>query len=321
MAFQMTFADLERQGGKRTTRRAAFLERMDAVTPWADLVAVVDPHRPHDRGGRGRRPWPTETLLRMYLAQCWLGLSDEGTEDACYDSAAVRAFVGVAGGVPDATTLLRFRRLVEDRGLDAEILAAVNARLEAAGMMMRGGSSVDATIIDAPSSTKNREGARDPEMHQARKGNQWYHGMKAHVAVDAMTGYAHSAEYTAANEADVNHCAGLLRSDDRVAWGDSGYRGAQRRCDEAGLEVEFRVAARKSDLARMHPVERSAERRKASVRSHVEHVFRTVKGVFGFRKCPYRGLRKNGCRVTVLLAGHNLLLASRSGRAGQFLGA
>ena len=320
MAFQMTFADAEWQGRKRATRRGAFLEQMDSVTPWADLVALVEPHRPAP-GGRGRQPWPTETLLRMYLAQCWLGLSDEATGDACYDSASVRAFVGAAGGVPDAPTLLKFRRLVEREGLADAVLAAVNARLEPAGLMMRGGTSVDATIIEAPSSTKNASGGRDPEMHQAKKGNQWHFGMKAHVGVDAMTGFAHSCEFTAANEADVNHCVGLLREDDGVAWGDSGYRGAQARCDAAGLKVEFRVAARKSRLEGMHPVDREVERRKASVRSHVEHVFHSAKNTFGFKKCPYRGLAKNGARLKALLAGHNLLLVARSGRAAEFLGA
>jgi len=345
MGFQMTFSDAEWQGRKRTTRKAAFLENMDSLVPWGDLVALVDPLRPHDTGGRGRRPWPTETLLRMYLVQCWFNLSDEAAEDACYDSSAVRAFVGTADGVPDATTLLRFRRLVEDNSLGKAMLDAVNCRLERAGLMMRGGSMVDATIIEAPSSTKNRECARDPEMHQAKKGNQWHHGMKAHVAADAGTGYAHSSEYTAANEPDVTHCVGLLRPDDSVAYADSGYRGVGKYAEAAAAEadreageaearglsgagareraaalraVEFKVAAMKSKLDSMPAPDRGAERRKASVRSHVEHIFHLVKDTFGYRKCRYRGLAKNGNRIDVLLASANLVMMGRAGWQAEF---
>ena len=171
---QASFAQVEWSGRKRRTARARFLEQMDSVVPWADLVAIVEPHRP-SAGRRGRQPWPTETMLRMFLVQAWLNLSDEGCEDACYDSLAVRDFVGCWDGVPDATTRAGFRHLVERESLDGAIFAAVVARLEAAELMMHGGSVVDATIVSAPSSTKNRAGERDPEMHQTKKGNQWYH--------------------------------------------------------------------------------------------------------------------------------------------------
>lgn len=322
---QMSFAQVEWSGRKRQTARARFLQQMDSVVPWADLVAAVEPHRPSP-GGRGRQPWPTETLLRMYLVQAWLNLSDVGCEDACYDSLAVRDFVGCWDGVPDATTLANFRHLVERERLDEAIFGAVLARLEAAGMIMHGGSVVDATIVSAPSSTKNARGERDPEMHQTRKGNQWHFGMKCHSGEDAGTGYVHSCAFTPANVPDVVEAHALVRPDDEVAYADAGYRGVERRPEVAGDEslskVEWRVAMGPSGLRALGPArraDREEERRKASVRSRAEHPYQIVKRVFGYAKCRYRGIAKNAARIRVLLASANLLMVARAGRRADFL--
>lgn len=323
---QMSFAQVEWSGRKRQTARARFLAQMDSVVPWADLVALVERHRPA-AGGRGRQPWPAETLLRMYLVQCWLNLSDAGCEDACYDSLAVRDFVGCWDGVPDATTLANFRHLVEREALDEAIFAAVVGRLEAAGLMMHGGSVVDATIVSAPGSTKNRKGERDPEMHQVRKGNQWYHGMKAHTGEDAGTGYVHSCSFTPANVPDVCEAHNLVRGDDGFAYADAGYRGVEKReevtSDEALSRVEWRVAMGPSKLRALDGdlqwSERDVERRKASVRAKAEHPYHYVKRVFGYAKVRYRGIAKNAARIRVLLASANLLMVARADRQDDFL--
>lgn len=322
---QMSLAKAEWDSRKRRTRRAEFLSLMDSVVPWADLLALVAPLRPA-AGRRGRQPWPAETLLRMFLVQCWLNLSDEACEDACYDSLAVRDFVGCWDGVPDATTLALFRRLLEDGGLGEAALALVASRLEASGLMVRGGSVVDATIIEAPSSTKNASGGRDPEMHQARKGNQWHFGMKAHTGEDALGGYVHSASFTPANVNDVCEAHRLVRPDDRFAYADAGYMGVAKRPEVAGdpdlSKVEWRVAMRPGELRSLpdsRGLDREAERRKASVRARAEHPFQIVKRTFGYAKCRYRGIRKNAQRLLWLLASADLLMCARAGRQGEFL--
>ena len=322
---QASFAAVEHAGAKRRTARARFLSQMESVVPWADLVALVEPHRPA-AGRRGRQPWPTETLLRMLLVQAWLNLSDEGCEDACYDSLAVRDFVGCWDGVPDATTLAGFRHLVEREGLDRAIFGAVVSRLEASGLMMHGGSVIDATIVSAPSSTKNRSGERDPEMHQVRKGNQWHHGMKCHSGEDAGTGYVHSCAFTAANVPDVVEAHNLVRDDDRFCYADAGYRGVARR-DEVASDpslsgIDWRVAMGPSRLRSLCPAQwadRDEERRKASVRSKAEHPYQLLKRAFGYAKCRYRGIAKNAARMRVLLASANLLMVARAGRQDDFL--
>ena len=322
---QMSFAQVEHAGARKRTARSRFLAQMDSVVPWADLLALVEPHRP-DAGGRGRQPWPAETLLRMFLVQAWLNLSDEGCEDACYDSLAVRDFVGCWDGVPDATTLANFRHLVEREGLDRAIFDSVVSRLEEAGMMMHGGSVIDATIVSAPSSTKNARGGRDPEMHQTRKGRQWYHGMKCHSGEDAGTGYVHSCAFTAANVADVAEAHNLVRPDDRFCYADAGYRGVARRDEVASdghlSSVDWRVAMGPSRLRALCPAQwadRDEERRKASVRSKAEHPYQIVKRTFGYAKVRYRGIAKNAARIRVLLASANLLMVARAGRQADFL--
>lgn len=321
---QATFGDIEFQASPRKTRRAAFLEQMDSVTPWADLVALVEPHRPRG-GGRGRQPWPTETLLRMYMVQCWFNLSDEATEDALWDSRAVRAFVGCGEGVPDATTLLRFRRLLEENSLQEAMLSLVNARLDRAGLLMRGGSIVDASIVEAPSSTKNAKGERDPEMHQTKKGGQYHFGMKVHAAVDAGTGYAVAAAFTPANVHDICELHGLVREGDTVVFADSGYRGCAKRPEIAGdprlSAVDWRICAAPSKKRGLKGADREEERRTSSVRVHVEHLFALVKRTFGYSKARYRGIAKNAARIWALLASANLLYCARAGRQGEFLAA
>ena len=324
---QTSFAQVEWEGRARRTRRAEFLDQMDSVVPWADLLALVEPLRP-TAGRRGRQPWPAETLLRMHLVQCWLNLSDAACEDACYDSLSVRDFVGCWDGVPDATTLEDFRHLLEDNDVAKGILASVVARLEAAGLVMRGGSVVDATIIEAPSSTKNASGSRDPEMHQTKKGNQWHFGMKCHSGEDAGSGYVHSATFTAANVPDVCEAHGLVRDDDEFCYADAGYRGVARReevrSDPHLSKVDWRVAMGPSKLRALSPArwaDRGEERRKASVRARAEHPYQIVKRTFGYVKVRYRGIAKNASRILTLLASANLLMCARAGRQGEFLGA
>ena len=318
---QTTFADIEDASRRRATKREAFLEAMDAAIPWAELVEVVEPH--YYPGKRGRRPMGIEKMLRMYFLQLWFNLSDEGVEDAVYDSRAFSRFMGVSFGVgdqvPDATTLLKFRRIIEGNGLAGEILARVNAVLEAKGVMMRGGSIVDATFVGAPSSTKNASGSRDPEMRQGKKGKSWHFGMKAHIGVDAGSGLVHTAAFTPANVSDVAMAHALVRGDDRFCYADSGYTGVSKRPEVAGdpavSGVEWVVAEKPSRVKGMRGLawEHGIESRKASVRSKVEHAFLIVKRQFGGARCRYRGIAKNASMLTVLFALANVAMWSRAG--------
>jgi IS5 family transposase len=271
---QPSFTDVEYGNRRRVSRREQFLETMNATIPWARLVALIEPHYYKDRPGkRGRKAKPVETMLRMYLLQVWFSLSDEGVEDAVYDSYAMRRFLGLdfaVEQVPDATTLLHFRHLLEEHHVGEKLLAAQNEVFDANGWIMRGGSIVDATIIAAPSSTKNATGTRDPAMHQTRKGNQWYFGMKAHIGVDAGTGYVHTVTATAANVHDLDEAVNLVRAGDEVVYADAGYQGAANRPEIAGDEhlskVAWQIAARKGVLKTMAAPDRVAQSRQASVR-------------------------------------------------------
>jgi IS5 family transposase len=227
---QQSFSDIEYTNRRRKTKREAFLDSMNAIIPWSQWIDLIKPYYYNKK--RGRRPIDIEIMLRMYLMQNWFNLSDEGMEEAIYDSYAMRSFLGINSldeKVPDATTLLKFRHLLEQHHIGEKLFQDVNERLEKAGLIMHGGSIVDATIIAAPSSTKNKEGKRDPEMHQTKKGNQWYHGMKVHAGVDAGSGYVHTITGTAANVHDIDETANLLREDDKVCYGDSGYSGVEKR--------------------------------------------------------------------------------------------
>ncbi|MGB7979298.1 MAG: IS5 family transposase [Candidatus Nanopelagicales bacterium] len=316
----MSFTDVEYGNRRRVSRRERFLEAMDATIPWARWVGLIEPHYYVDGPGKkGRKAKPVETMLRMYLLQVWFSLSDEGAEDAIYDSYAMRRFMGLDLGVeqvPDATTLLAFRHLMEKHDLGATLLAAQNEVFEEQGWIMRGGSIVDATIIAAPSSTKNATGTRDPEMHQTKKGNQWYFAMKSHIGVDAGTGYVHLVTVTAANVHDLDEAVHLVRADDEVVYADAGYQGAQKRPEIADDEhlstVQRRVAARKGVLKTMAAPDRAAESRKASVRAKVEHPFLIVQRDFGFTKTRYRGITKNRNHLHMLFASANWLMRARA---------
>jgi len=314
---QPSFTDVEYGNRRRVSRREQFLQTMDATIPWAVWVGLIEPF--YYSGKKGRKPKPLETMLRMYLLQVWFSLSDEGVEDAIYDSYAMRRFLGLdftLQQVPDATTLLHFRHLLEKHQLGEKLFEAQNQIFEKEGWIMRGGSIVDATIIAAPSSTKNSTGTRDPAMHQTKKGNPWYFGMKAHIGVDAGTGYAHSVSATAANVHDLDEAVNLVRADDEVVYVDAGYQGAQKRPEIAGDEhlskVEWRVAARKTKLSSMAAHDRAVESRKASVRAKVEHPFLILKRDFGFTKTRYRGLAKSLNHLHVGFASANWLMRARA---------
>jgi IS5 family transposase len=320
---QASFSDIEYSFRKRTTRREEFLRVMDDFIPWDEWVAYIEPHYPS--GQRGRPPMGIEKMLRMYLLQCWFNLSDEGIEDAVYDSYALRSFMKinfVDEQVPDATTLLKFRHLLEKHDIGQVFFHAIAATLEKCGYMMRGGSIVDATLIQAPSSTKNAKKQRDLEMCQTKKGNQYYFGMKCHVGVDAGSGYVHSLETTAANVHDITVAAQLIRESDEVVYGDAGYLGLEKReeiTSSASLSgIEYRVNRRLGSIQKVPAGfvnwEKQIERNKSSVRSKVEHPFLILKRFFGFAKTVYRGLAKNTHRLHTLFASVNLLMCARAGR-------
>ena len=323
---QTSFASAEFAGKKRQTRREKFLADMETVVPWARLEALIEPHYPKS-GKVGRPPVGLSKMLRMYFLQQWYTLADEALEDALYDSQAMREFIGIDLGrenVPDATTLLKFRRLLEQHDLTSAILAEVNAHLSERGLLMRQGTVVDATIIAAPSSTKNDDGKRDPEMHQARKGNQWHFGMKMHSGVDAESGLIHSVVCTAANEADVVHAHELLHGQESQVHGDSGYTGVDKRDEVTDAQAEgrlrkdidWRIAMKRGQLRAMPDGPCKAlyewfERRKAQVRAIVEHPFHVIKNLFGYRKVSYRGIAKNQVRAKAHAALANLYIARR----------
>ncbi len=309
--------------GKKT-KRDEFLEIMEEIIPWEEWIGAILPF--YYKGRRGRLPKGVELMLRMYLLQVWFCLSDEGVEDAVYDSYAFRKFMGIhflEEDVPDATTLLHFRHLLEENGLNKLFFHAINQVMEASGHMMRGGTIVDATIIDAPSSTKNAEKKRDPEMHQTKKGGQWSFGMKCHIGVDAGSGLVHTVEVTAANEHDITVASRLIREDDEVVYGDSGYRGIQKReeiqADPHLASIDYRINRRPKSLPRVSDWaidwERYIERQKSSVRCKVEHAFRVIKRQFGFRKVPYRGLAKNENRLYALFISANLYVLALARRS------
>ena len=315
---QPSLSEVEYGQRRRVPKREEFLRKMDAVVPWADWVQLIEPY--YYNKTRGRRPIPLETMLRMYLLQVWFHLSDEGVEDQINDSYAMRKFMGVdfaTRQVPDATTLLHFRHLLEEHQLGEAMFTALNARLDADGLVMRGGSIVDATIIAAPSSTKNTTGTRDPEMRQTRKGNQWYFGMKAHIGVDDESGLVHHVECTAANASDVTVAHRLLHGQEETVCGDSGYTGLDKREEMQGKgDLGYLIAAKPSVLKQIkrksgQKLARELEHAKASLRAKVEHPFRVIKRQFGYTKVRYRGLVKNTAQVLTLFALSNLWMVRR----------
>jgi IS5 family transposase len=323
---QMSFASYEFSRKKRVTRRERFLAEMEVVVPWARLQAVIEPLYP-SAGRVGRQPIGVPKMLRMYCLQQWFGLSDEALEDAIYDSQAMRGFTGIdlaREAVPDATTLLKFRRLLEANRLTEAIFREINAHLSERGLLLREGTMVDATIIEAPSSTKNEARARDAEMHQTKKGNAWHFGMKAHIGADADSGLVHSVHATAANEADVAHVHEVLHGQEGAVFADAGYTGADKRAEiveavEAGeirADIDWHVAQRRSAIQKMaegaaKDIRRALERVKAQVRARVEHPFHVVKNLFHHRKTRYKGLAKNAAQLFSLFGLANLVIAKR----------
>ena len=321
MEHQQGFSELEYAGKRKQTRREKFLASMEAVIPWDEILSALKAYYP--KGKRGRPPIGLERMLRLYFLQQWYGLADEALEDAVYDSQAMRAFLGInlsSDPVPDATTLLKFRHLLEAKDLCAAIFETINAHLEERGMLMREGTLVDATIINAPSSTKNKDKSRDPEMHQAKKGNQWHFGMKAHIGADRDSGMVHTVISTAANVSDISQTVELLHGSETQVHADAGYVGVQKRAEiekeDPDGRIDWQIAQRRSPIKKMEEgpeKERilAAEKAKASVRAFVEHPFHLLKNIFRHRKTRYRGLAKNHHQLQVLFGLGNLVLASR----------
>ena len=327
MKNQTSFTDIEYENRKRKTKRDIFLEIMNEVTPWDEWVEIIMPYYPDNK--RGRPTCGAEVMLRMYLLQDWFNLSDEGVEDAIYDSYSFRKFMGLnfmEEQAPDATTLCKFRALLNENGITEKFHNAVKRFLDKHGKIMHGGTIVDASIIDAPTSTKNKEGKRDPEMHQVKKGNQWYFGERLHTGVDAGTGYIHSVEVTAANIGERDIVPKLIREDDHVVYGDTGYCGIEKReeikNDEHLSKIDWRVNTKK-------PYRKNAwepgegtywysymEYQKSRVRSKVEYAFLIIKRIFGYRKVRYRGIEKNKTHAYALCASANLYMLARSTSAG-----
>jgi IS5 family transposase len=293
---------------------------METVIPWAKLLAVIEPFYP--KGERGRPPIGLERMLRVYFLQQWYGLADEALEDALYDSQALQGFARIAlaaEGVPDATTLLKFRRLLETHDLCKGLFAAINADLTARGLLLRAGTLVDATLIAAPPSTKNQAKQRDPEMHQAKKGNQWYFGMKAHIGADRDSKLVHTVVVTAANVADVTKTAELLHGQEQQVHADAGDTGVEKRAEIVALErkIDWQIARKRSQiktLAEGAEKERlkASEKAKAAVRAFVEHPFHLVKNIFRYRKVRYRGLAKNGHQLYTRFALANVVIGARA---------
>ena len=303
----MTLAVNGFEAYRKTTRKAEFLSRMDTLVPWGEFCSVIEPYYP--KAGNGRRPVGLERMLRMYFIANWFNLADEACEDALYDVEAFRNFCQIDLGcerVPDATTLLNFRHLLEQHELGAALFAKVGELLLGNGLKLSGGTIVDATIIAAPSSTKNADKARDPEMQQTKKGNQWYFGMKVHIGVDSKSGLAHSASVTPANVHDSRELPNLLHGHETRLYGDSAYIGQKDVLKEIAPKAKDFTNKRASRNRPLTDADKETNRRKSQVRAKVEHPFRPLKNIYGFAKARYRGLVKNANRAFALLALINL---------------
>lgn len=313
---QMTFADAEYAGKRKQTRKELFLIEMGRVVPWKGLIALIEPYYPKGEGGRPA--YPLMAMLRVHLMQNWFGYSDPAMEEALYETTILRQFAGLSlERIPDETTILNFRRLLEKHELATGILAVINGYLGDRGLSLRQGTIVDATLINAPSSTKNKDGKRDPEMHQTKKGNQYYFGMKAHIGVDDESGLVHSVVGTAANVADVTQVDKLLHGEENMVGADAGYTGVEKRPEHQGREVIWQIAARRSTYKKLdkrsalYKARRKIEKAKAQVRAKVEHPFRVIKRQFGYVKTRFRGLAKNTAQLVTLFALSNLWMARR----------
>ena len=313
---QMTFADAEYAGKRKQTRKELFLIEMDRVVPWKGLIALIEPHYP--RGEGGRPAYPLMAMLRVHMMQNWFGYSDPAMEEALYETTILSQFAGLElKRIPDETTILNFRRLLEKHEMAAGILGVINGYLGDRGLSLRQGTILDSTLINAPSSTKNKDGKRDPEMHQTKKGNQYYFGAKAHIGVDDKSGLVHSVVVTAANIADITQVDKLLHGEENAVCADAGYTGIEKREEHADRSVIWQVATRRSTYKKhgehsvLYKAIRKIERAKAQVRSKVEHPFRVIKRQFGYTKVRFRGLAKNTAQMVTLFALSNLWMARR----------
>jgi len=314
---QQTLAVAEDQNAsfeqhRKPTRRDVFLDTMHKIVPWAALCAIIEPHYP--KRGNGRPPIGLERMLRIHFIQHWFNLADFACEEALYDSVSLRRFVGIDLGceaVPDATTLLKFRHLLEQHKLAEQIFAEVGRVLQGSGMSLKTGTIVDATIINAPSSTKNRKQERDPEMHQTRKGKQWYFGMKLHIGVDSQSGLTHSAVVTSANVHDKHPLPDLLHGEEKRVYGDSAYASQKDLILSKAPNAKDFTNQRTCKSGEVDEIARGKNRNKSKIRSRVEHVFAVVKRLWGFSKVRYRGLSKNATRAFTALALANIYLSRR----------
>jgi IS5 family transposase len=312
---QASFATLSFETKKKQTRREVFLSEMEQVVPWSALEGLIEPHYPRE-GRRGRPPMKLSTMLRIHFMQQWYALSDPAMEDALYEIESMRRFAGLElneDAIPDETTILKFRRFVEQRGLAQKLFEAVNVHLSERKLLLRQGTIVDATIIHAPSSTKNQKKQRDPEMHQTKKANQYYFGMKAHIGADVESGLVHTVRTTAANEADVTQVSKLLHGKENSVHADAGYTGAQKRVRR---KVRWHIAARRGAIkamkrSRLKRAIQELETLKSRIRARVEHPFRVIKRQFGYVKVRYRGLAKNHAQVLTLFALSNLWMVRK----------
>lgn len=313
----MTQQELGLNLSTRRTRKAVFLDEMNLVVPWTELLSLIAPHA--RRAKTGRPPFELATMLRIHFLQQWFGLSDLVMEEALFETALYREFAGLSSveRIPDRVSILRFRHMLEEHQLAEQILATVNATLADKGLMLRQGTVVDATLIAAPSSTKNKEGERDPEMHQTKKGNQWHFGMKAHIGVDADSGLVHTVVGTAANVNDVTQAAKLVHGEETDVFADAGYQGVAKREEVQGIEANWHVAMRPGKRraldkdSPMGAILDKLEHVKARIRAKVEHPFRVIKRQFGHMKVRYRGLAKNTAQLHTLFALSNLWMVRR----------
>jgi IS5 family transposase len=304
---QTTFATMVYENKKKETRREKFLREMNRAIPWDRLVSLIEPYYP--KSGNGRRPMPLEQMLRIYFMQQWYSLSDPAMEDSLYDMESMRWFAKIEMGedpVPDETTILNFRRLLEQHQLTAQLLEDINAFLEDKGLLLKGGSIVDASIIPAPSSTKNRGKKRNPEMSSTRKGNKWYFGMKVHVGVDAKSGLVHTVEVTTAKDHDVTVLPNLVREDDQAVFGDKGYFSDDLKREAREYGVYWGVLDKRKRGKGLSSSQKKRNRKHASIRAKVEHCFRIIKCQFGYVKTCYRELEKNAVQIYSLVALGNL---------------
>ena len=318
---QISFAQAEYAKKKKQTRREVFLAKMEQVVPWSRLMEVIEPHYPKS-GQRGRPPIGLERMLRMYFVQQWYGLADEAVEDAIYDSQALRQFLNIdlsRQSAPDATTLMGFRHLLEAHQLTTALLIEINAMLIEQNLLMSKGTLIDATLIAAPSSTKNKAHARDPAMHQTKKGNQWHFGLKAHIGVDAESGVVHTVITTAANVSDISQAHQLLHGQEKEVGADAGYVGVDKREDMKaalaahGQQVQWRIAKRRKTVQQMaggwqKELAQAYEKLKAKIRARVEHPFHVIKNIFKHKKTRYRGIVKNDVQLQMLFGLSNLYM-------------